>query len=64
MEAASKAQVEGKQEREVSSFAKSLFMGEIREELVFPWPAPDPDEQERIRGLNAAAREIADRVPV
>ena len=23
----------------VSSFAKSLFLGEIHEELVFPWPA-------------------------
>ena len=62
MEAASKAALEGKQEREVSSFAKSLFMGEIREELVFPWPAPDPDEQERIRTLNAAARKIGSRM--
>ena len=62
MEAASKAALEGKQEREVSSFAKSLFMGEIREELVFPWPAPDPGEQERIRTLNAAAREIGSRM--
>jgi hypothetical protein len=26
----------------VSSFAKSLFLGEIHEELVFPWPQPDP----------------------
>ena len=62
MEAASKAQVEGKPEREVSSFAKSLFLGEIREELVFPWPQPDPGEQERIRALNAAAREIGSRM--
>jgi acyl-CoA dehydrogenase family protein 9 len=41
----------------VSSFAKSLFLGEIHEECVFPWPRPDPDEQERIRELNAQVRE-------
>jgi acyl-CoA dehydrogenase family member 9 len=40
-----------------SSFAKSLFLGEIHENLVFPWPAPDPDEQNRIRELNARIRE-------
>jgi len=56
MEAASEA---GEQPgREPSSFAKSLFLGEIHEELVLPWPAPDPAEQARIRELNAAAREI------
>jgi acyl-CoA dehydrogenase family member 9 len=44
----------------VSSFAKSLFMGEIAEELVFPWPEPDPDEQDKIRGLNASLRELAE----
>ena len=62
MEAATKPELEGKPERSASSFAKSLFMGEIREELVFPWPAPDPDEQQRIRTLNAAAREIGSRM--
>ena len=62
MEAATQAQIEGKPEREVSSFTKSLFLGEIHEEMVFPWLAPDPDEQERIRGLNAAAREIGARM--
>jgi acyl-CoA dehydrogenase family protein 9 len=62
VEAATKPQLEGKPERSASSFAKSLFMGEIREELVFPWPAPDPGEQERIRALNAAAREIGSRM--
>ena len=62
MEAASKAQLEGKEERQVSSFSKSLFCGEINEELVFPWPAPDPAEQDRIRKLNAAAREIGSRM--
>ncbi len=62
MEAATQAEVEGKPERAVSSFTKSLFLGEIHEDMVFPWPAPDPDEQERIRGLNAAAREIGSRM--
>jgi acyl-CoA dehydrogenase family member 9 len=45
-----------------SSFTKSLFLGEIHEELVFPWPAPPEGEQERVRGLIAAAREIGDRI--
>jgi acyl-CoA dehydrogenase family protein 9 len=41
----------------VSSFAKSLFLGEIHEELAFPWPRPAPDEQGKIRELNARIRE-------
>jgi acyl-CoA dehydrogenase family protein 9 len=43
----------------VSSFAKSLFLGEIHEELVFPWPQSDAEEQKRVRGLIAAAHDIA-----
>ena len=43
----------------VSSFAKSLFLGEIHEELVFPYPKPDQEEQDKIRGLIAKLREIA-----
>ena len=62
MEAATKPELEDRPERSASSFAKSLFMGEILEELVFPWPQPDPTEQERIRALNAAAREIGGRM--
>ncbi|MGI9019908.1 MAG: acyl-CoA dehydrogenase family protein [Solirubrobacterales bacterium] len=62
MEAATKPALEGKPERSASSFAKSLFMGEIQEELAFPWPTPDASEQERIRGLNTAAREIGSRM--
>ena len=46
----------------VSSFAKSLFLGEIHEELVFPFPKPDADEQDRIRALIARLREIADEL--
>jgi acyl-CoA dehydrogenase family protein 9 len=41
----------------VSSFAKSLFLGEIHEELAFPWPKPAPEEQGKIRELNARIRE-------
>ncbi len=44
----------------VSSFAKSLFLGEIHEGLVFPYPKPDPSEQERIRGINNALRGFAE----
>jgi len=58
VEAATQAQIEDKPEGAVSSFTKSLFLGEIHEEMVFPWPEPDPAEQDRIRTLNAAAREI------
>src|SRR4051812_11828144 len=42
----------------VSSFSKSLFLGEIHEELVFPYPKPDQDEQDRIRNLVKEAREF------
>src|SRR5215218_5909906 len=41
----------------VSSFAKSLFLGEIHEELVFPWPSTDPAEQDKIRDLNTRIRD-------
>ncbi len=62
MEAATQAQIEDEPERAVSSFAKSLFLGEIHEEMVFPWPSPKEEEQDRIRKLNAAAREIGSRM--
>src|SRR3954465_14222686 len=42
----------------VSSFSKSLFLGEIHEELVFPYPRPDDEEQQRIRHLVKQAREF------
>src|SRR3954466_9915639 len=42
----------------VSSFSKSLFLGEIHEELAFPYPKPDDEEQERIRHLVRQAREF------
>ena len=43
----------------VSSFSKSLFLGEIHEDLVFPFPKPDAAEQDKIRSLCAATREVA-----
>jgi acyl-CoA dehydrogenase family protein 9 len=42
----------------VSSFTKSLFLGEIHDQLVFPWPKTDPQEQEKIRGLIRSLREF------
>jgi acyl-CoA dehydrogenase family protein 9 len=62
VEAAAQPQVEEKPEREVSSFAKSLFLGEIAEDMVFPWPQAHAEEQERVRKLIAAAHEIGDRI--
>src|SRR5215212_7511478 len=46
-------------QQSVSSFSKSLFLGEIHEELVFPFPKPDADEQDRIREKVRQAREFA-----
>jgi alkylation response protein AidB-like acyl-CoA dehydrogenase len=47
---------------EVSSFAKALFLGEIHEEMVFPFPKPEQAEQDRIRALNASLRELAEDI--
>jgi acyl-CoA dehydrogenase family protein 9 len=62
MEAATEARIEDKPEHAASSFGKSLFCGEIHERMVFPWPRPRSEEQDRIRDLNAAAREIGSRM--
>jgi acyl-CoA dehydrogenase family protein 9 len=43
----------------VSSFTKSLFLGEIHEDVVFPYPKPDDAEQQKIRELVASVRELA-----
>ncbi|MCB0875167.1 MAG: acyl-CoA dehydrogenase family protein [Solirubrobacterales bacterium] len=45
-----------------SSFAKSLLLGEIHEEMVFPWPEPDAEEQVKVRELCARAREIGNAI--
>jgi alkylation response protein AidB-like acyl-CoA dehydrogenase len=44
----------------VSSFGKSLFCGEIHEDLVFPYPKPDPAEEQRIRSLIEGLRAYAE----
>jgi acyl-CoA dehydrogenase family member 9 len=63
MEAATTVRPEREQEEQpTSSFAKSLFCGEIHEEMVFPWPQPDDSEQDRVRALIGAAREIGERM--
>jgi acyl-CoA dehydrogenase family protein 9 len=46
----------------VSSFAKSLFLGELHEDVVFPYPQPDPAEQDKVRGLVGSMRELAERI--
>src|SRR3954452_12373862 len=46
--------------QEVSSFAKSLCLGEIHEDLVFPFPRPPEDDQRRTRELIQQAREFAE----
>src|SRR3954449_3873372 len=43
----------------VPSFAKGLMLGEIHEDLVFPYPIPDREEVEKVRGLIKGFREYA-----
>src|SRR5437764_7795432 len=59
MEAATTEQ-QSESRHAVSSFAKSLFLGEIHEDLVFPYPTPDEEEQQRIRHLVGQVREFAE----
>jgi acyl-CoA dehydrogenase family member 9 len=44
----------------VSSFTKALALGEIHEDLVFPYPIPSGDEAEKVRRLVRGFREYAD----
>jgi acyl-CoA dehydrogenase family protein 9 len=46
-------------EKSVSSFAKAMFLGELHEDLVFPYPSEREPEQEKIRRLIASLREFA-----
>jgi acyl-CoA dehydrogenase family protein 9 len=59
MEAATTKQ-EAPPVEEVSSFAKSLFMGEIHEELVFPYPIADDGERAKVRALVDSLNELAE----
>ncbi|MFL5909346.1 MAG: acyl-CoA dehydrogenase family protein [Gaiellaceae bacterium] len=47
-------------EQGVSSFAKSLFLGEIHEDVVFPFPRPPEDDQRRTRELIHQIREFGE----
>ena len=42
-----------------SSFAKGLFLGEIHEDLVHPYPYPDAEEAQKIKRINRDLREFA-----
>jgi hypothetical protein len=42
----------------VSSFAKSLFLGEIHGDMVFPYPCPGDDEERRIRDIVRALEDF------
>ncbi|HVE67547.1 MAG TPA: acyl-CoA dehydrogenase family protein [Solirubrobacteraceae bacterium] len=44
---------------DVTSFSKALMLGEVHEELVFPYPIPDAAEAEKVRGLISAFRDYA-----
>jgi acyl-CoA dehydrogenase family member 9 len=43
------------------SFMKSLFFGVIDEGLVFPWPAPNPQEVDVVRALLASLHRFFER---
>jgi len=43
----------------VTSFAKALMLGEIHEEIVFPYPLPGEDEAGKVRALIDSFREFA-----
>jgi acyl-CoA dehydrogenase family member 9 len=43
----------------VTSFSKALTLGQIHEEMVFPYPLPSEEEAERVRALVARFREYA-----
>ena len=53
------SQAEAATAADVTSFAKALVLGEIHEELVFPFPLPDEAEAEKVRGLINAFRTYA-----
>jgi acyl-CoA dehydrogenase family protein 9 len=56
MEAATTTQ-DSQVEHAASSFSKSLFLGEIHEDMVFPYPTVEDAERQRIRHLVGQARE-------
>jgi acyl-CoA dehydrogenase family protein 9 len=61
MEAATTKQDSGTVEG-VSSFAKSMFLGEIHEELVFPYPPSVQEKEPRVKELVDSAREWSETI--
>jgi acyl-CoA dehydrogenase family member 9 len=53
--------VRPKETADCSSFSKALFLGEIHEGLAFPWPQPDPAEQEKRWIGDKLVRELGER---
>src|SRR5437588_1640382 len=47
---------------DVTSFSKALMLGEIHEEVVFPYPIAHDGEAEKVRELVAAFREVAEHI--
>ncbi|GAA5104926.1 acyl-CoA dehydrogenase family protein [Haloechinothrix salitolerans] len=47
-------------DQQVSSFAKSMFAGELPDELVFPFPKLSRDESRKVHGLIDSAHEFLD----
>ena len=43
----------------VSSFTKALALGEIHEDVVFPYPIPSGDEAEKVRRLIQGFRDYS-----
>jgi len=50
------------QPRSLPAFTKGVFLGEIREDLVFPFPALDADERESLRMIVDRSAMAADNV--
>ena len=46
-------------QEKASSFAKSLFLGEIHEDLVFPYPYPDEVEGRKVKRIVNDLKEFA-----
>ena len=46
-------------EEKVSSFTKSLFMGEIAESMTFPYPEPSDQDRETIQLILENLRRFA-----
>src|SRR5689334_9829087 len=46
-------------QEKASSFAKSLFLGEIHEDLVFPYPYPDEVEGRKVKRIVRDLKEFA-----